>query len=79
MPSLAAVGLLPALAWNAGRDEILLASALLMDARQLEAFVSVVERGSLTEAARALGVMQPAISGAVPKLEGQLGFALLRR
>jgi DNA-binding transcriptional LysR family regulator len=50
-----------------------------MDIRQLEVFVSVVERGSLTEAARALGVTQPAVSGAVSKLEGQLGFALFRR
>lgn len=38
-----------------------------------------MERGSLTEAARALGITQPAVSAALSRLEQYVGFALFRR
>jgi DNA-binding transcriptional LysR family regulator len=50
-----------------------------MESRQLAVFVAVMDRGSITEAARILGVTQPAVSSALAKLEGQLGFRLFRR
>ncbi len=50
-----------------------------MDLRQVEMFVAIMERGSLTEAARSIGVTQPAVSAALARLERHLGFALFRR
>lgn len=50
-----------------------------MDQRQLEVFRAVLDTGSATGAARALGVSQPAVSGSLAKLERQLGFDLFRR
>jgi DNA-binding transcriptional LysR family regulator len=50
-----------------------------VDTRQLAAFVAVVERGSFSQAAEALGVTQPAISLAVRALERRLGEKLLDR
>lgn len=50
-----------------------------MDVRQLEIFNATVERGSLTAAARALGITQPAVSAALQRLERRAGFALFRR
>ncbi len=50
-----------------------------MDYRQLEMFEAVVTLESVTEAARHLGVTQPAISAAMGKLERDVGFTLFRR
>jgi DNA-binding transcriptional LysR family regulator len=45
----------------------------------LEYFRAVVEHGSLTAAARALGVSQPTLSGAVRRLESRFDTTLLTR
>lgn len=50
-----------------------------MDYRQIEMFQAVMVHGSVTEAARHLGVSQPAVSGALAKLEAAVGFVLFRR
>jgi LysR family transcriptional regulator, low CO2-responsive transcriptional regulator len=46
---------------------------------QLEAFVLVARLGSVTAAARALGVSEPAVSGALAALRQQLGDPLITR
>jgi LysR family transcriptional regulator, low CO2-responsive transcriptional regulator len=46
---------------------------------QLEAFVLVARLGSVTAAARTLGVSEPAVSGALASLRQQLGDSLLER
>jgi len=51
----------------------------MMDVRQVEIFSAIMDRGSLTEAARALGITQPAVSAALQRLERHVGFALFRR
>ena len=50
-----------------------------MDYRQLEMFQAVITLGTVTEAARHLGVTQPAVSTAMTKLERNVGFLLFRR
>ncbi len=50
-----------------------------MDLKQLEYFVSVVDLGGFSRAARALGVAQPAISRQVRSLEVELRQSLLSR
>ena len=50
-----------------------------MDYRQVEVFEAVVTLGSVTQAARRLGVTQPAVSAALAKLERSVGFDLFRR
>ena len=50
-----------------------------MDYRQVEMFEAVVTLGSVTQAARRLGVTQPAVSAALAKLERAVGFSLFRR
>jgi len=50
-----------------------------MDFRQLEYFQAVVEAGSVSAAAKRLGMTQPSISTAVAKLERELGVLLLER
>ena len=50
-----------------------------MDLRQLEYFVSVVDLGGFSRAARALGIAQPAISRQVRSLEVELRQSLLLR
>jgi LysR family transcriptional regulator, transcription activator of glutamate synthase operon len=50
-----------------------------MELRQLRAFVQVVNAGTFTRAAEELHLAQSAVSRAVGQLEGELGFALLRR
>jgi len=52
---------------------------VLMDTRQLAAFVAVVERRSFSQAAERLGVTQPAVSLQVRALEKRLGTQLLDR
>jgi DNA-binding transcriptional LysR family regulator len=50
-----------------------------MDLDLLRAFQEVARRGSLTAAARALGASQPALTGAMQRLERDLGSTLLLR
>lgn len=50
-----------------------------MDLRQLRYFAAIADAGSLTAAARVLGVAQPALSQHVLALESELGIRLLDR
>ena len=50
-----------------------------LDLRSLEIFISVVESGNMSDAARVVGVTQSAISQAIKKLEQTLGLALVDR
>ena len=50
-----------------------------MDLRQLRYFVAIVEHGSLTAAAKALHIAQPALSHHLRNLEESFGVSLLRR
>ena len=50
-----------------------------MTLTQLEAFVLVARLGSVTAAARTLGVSEPAVSGALAALRQQLGDTLVER
>jgi len=49
------------------------------DWNQLRAFVTTVEAGSITAAARILGATQPTISRQISSLEEQLGLTLIER
>ena len=50
-----------------------------MDVRLLEAFRAVVDHRSVTNAAAAMGVTQPAVSAQIARLEQELGFSLFDR
>jgi len=50
-----------------------------MDVKLLEAFRAVVDSRSVTAAAQALGITQPAVSGQIAKLEESVGFPLFER
>jgi DNA-binding transcriptional LysR family regulator len=50
-----------------------------MDVRLLEAFRAVVDHRSVTSAAVAMGVTQPAVSAQIARLEQELGFLLFDR
>ncbi|MBO0856686.1 MAG: LysR family transcriptional regulator, partial [Nocardia sp.] len=50
-----------------------------MDTHRLKYFLQIAEEGSITRAARVLGVAQPALSRQVRLLEEDLGVALFRR
>jgi DNA-binding transcriptional LysR family regulator len=50
-----------------------------MDVKLLEAFRAVIETGSATHAAAAMGVTQPAVSAQIARLEAELGFDLFMR
>lgn len=52
---------------------------MTLDPRLLEAFRTVVEAGSVTGAARLLGVTQPAVSAQIARLEAHAGFELFER
>lgn len=47
--------------------------------RQLESFIAVLEKGSISGAAAFLGVSQPAVSKHIAKLEEDLGVKLFKR
>jgi LysR family transcriptional regulator, transcriptional activator of the cysJI operon len=50
-----------------------------MNVSQLRAFVEVVDRGSFSEAARVMGLSQPAVTMQIQGLEADLGATLLER
>lgn len=50
-----------------------------MDRRHLEYFLALADRGSISAAARGLGVSQPTISEALARMEKECGLALVRR
>lgn len=50
-----------------------------MNISQLKAFLAVVEHGSFSEAARAMGISQPAVTMQVQALESDIGAVLLDR
>ena len=47
-----------------------------MDFKELETFVSIVEKGSISAAAAALGVSQPAVSKRVARIEAEMGASM---
>lgn len=53
--------------------------AELMNIQQLRTFLAVVERGSFSEAARALGISQPAVTMQMQALESDVGATLVDR
>ena len=55
------------------------AKSLKFILRQLEAFRSVAETGSITKAAKQLGVSQPAVSRLVSDFSGSIGSELFKR
>ena len=50
-----------------------------MDVKLLEAFRAVVDHRSVTAAATAMGVTQPAVSTQIARLEDTVGFSLFDR
>ncbi|MDE2571380.1 MAG: LysR family transcriptional regulator [bacterium] len=50
-----------------------------MKLSQLRTFLETIRRGGFAEAARAMGVSQPAITRQIQRLENELGVRLLRR
>lgn len=50
-----------------------------MNIQQLKTFITVIEAGSFSQAARALGVSQPAVTMQVQNLENDIGESLLDR
>lgn len=54
-------------------------NAELLDTNALNAFVTIAESDSLTDAARRLGITQPAVSQCLKQLEAQLGTELVVR
>ena len=51
----------------------------MLEDHKIRTFLTVVEEGSFTKAARKLGVSQPGVSSLIAALEQQLGFALFQR
>lgn len=51
----------------------------MMSVQHLRTFVAVVDHGSFSEAARALGISQPAVTMQMQVLEGDIGATLLDR
>lgn len=50
-----------------------------LDLRSLQVFVSVCEKGNMTEAARSLGITQSAVSQSIKELERYIGVRLVDR
>jgi len=47
--------------------------------RQLESFIAILEKGSISGAAASLGISQPAVSKHIARLEEELGVKLFKR
>jgi DNA-binding transcriptional LysR family regulator len=62
-----------------GRRRRVLQWPVVIELRQLRAFVAVADAGTFVAAAQRLGVVQPAVSQAVRRLEDELGLALFDR
>lgn len=52
---------------------------MLLTVREMEVFRRIMERGSITAAATALGVSQPSVSKTLQQAEARLGFKLFTR
>ncbi|WP_250981561.1 LysR family transcriptional regulator [Rahnella sp. CG8] len=52
---------------------------MAMSSKQLDVFVKVVQLGSVTAAAQALGMSQPSVSKSLALVEQQIGFTLFER
>jgi DNA-binding transcriptional LysR family regulator len=50
-----------------------------MDHRKIEIFRAIMDQGSATAAARALGLAQATVSNALANFEKELGITLFRR
>jgi len=53
--------------------------SFIMQMRQLEAFHAIIVTGTVTKAARKLGISQPSVSRLITDLETNLGFSLFQR
>ena len=51
----------------------------MLEDNKIRAFLTVVEKGSFTAAARELGITQPAVSSQIASLEAALGVELFDR
>ena len=51
----------------------------MIDVKDLEAFLAIVDGGSISHAAHELGLTQPAISLKLKKIESELGVKLFQR
>ncbi|MDH3762773.1 MAG: LysR substrate-binding domain-containing protein [Gammaproteobacteria bacterium] len=51
----------------------------MLQFRQIQAFHAIMRSGTVTGAARSLGISQPGVSNLIASLEHQLGFALFER
>ena len=51
----------------------------MLEDYKIRAFLTVVEEGSFTRAARRLGVTQPAVSAQIASLEAAIGQSLFER
>lgn len=51
----------------------------MLQFRQIQAFHSIMETGTVTQAAKRLGISQPGVSNLIANLEHELGFALFIR
>ena len=54
-----------------------LESILMLELRQLKAFVAIAEEGYITRAAERLGMQQPPLTRLLQSLETQLGVVLM--
>ena len=51
----------------------------MLQFRQIQAFHSIMDTGTVTAAAKRLGISQPGVSNLISNLEHELGFALFKR
>lgn len=51
----------------------------MIDIRDIEAFLAILDEGSISKAAEKLGITQPALSLKLKKMEGELGVPLFQR
>ena len=51
----------------------------MLEDSKIRAFLTVVDAGSFTAAAKRLGITQPAVSAQIASLEASVGFPLFKR